>query len=294
MAKVKSTKMLKREVVVPFQGEENFVVPKRGGFGQPDMEGYVMATGGIDIGGTPTSPAPSTSTNTQIGTDVGTTTSTSSPTQTGSTTITGASAEPTLPSTSGQVSTPQSNLPATTSSTVVPPKTVTTLGNDSTPSDTYTPSQAQLDCEANGGIWSNGSCTMPPKNQPPSNTVTELPTFPNWDSLNCTALKSEIDKINQLMATSKFAPEIVNAYNTQLALANQSLLKNCSSKPTPPPTPIIPVVPVGGGGIFGGGGGGGFGEEPQAEVPQEEPKSGFKQLLIVLGVIGVAYYFLKK
>ena len=37
-----STRMLKREKVVPFVGEENFVVPKRGGFGQPDIEGYVM------------------------------------------------------------------------------------------------------------------------------------------------------------------------------------------------------------------------------------------------------------
>jgi hypothetical protein len=35
----------KREIVIPFDGEENFVVPKRGGFGQPDMEGYVMASG---------------------------------------------------------------------------------------------------------------------------------------------------------------------------------------------------------------------------------------------------------
>jgi hypothetical protein len=42
---IKSTKRTKREMVIPFEGEEMFVVPKKGGFGQPDMDGYVMAVG---------------------------------------------------------------------------------------------------------------------------------------------------------------------------------------------------------------------------------------------------------
>lgn len=43
--RTKSTKRVKRDIVVPFDGEEMFIVPKRNGFGQPDMEGYVMAVG---------------------------------------------------------------------------------------------------------------------------------------------------------------------------------------------------------------------------------------------------------
>ena len=43
---VKKTK--KREGVIPFSGEENFVVPKRGGFGQIDNENYFMIAGGSD------------------------------------------------------------------------------------------------------------------------------------------------------------------------------------------------------------------------------------------------------
>ena len=47
---IKSTKRTKREMVIPFEGEEMLVVPKKGGFGQPDMEGYVMATGNRTMG----------------------------------------------------------------------------------------------------------------------------------------------------------------------------------------------------------------------------------------------------
>ena len=43
---VKKTK--KREGVIPFSGEENFVVPKRGGFGQIDNENYFMIAGGSE------------------------------------------------------------------------------------------------------------------------------------------------------------------------------------------------------------------------------------------------------
>lgn len=43
---VKKTK--KRIGVIPFSGEENFVVPKRGGFGQIDNENYFMIAGASD------------------------------------------------------------------------------------------------------------------------------------------------------------------------------------------------------------------------------------------------------
>lgn len=79
--RTKSTKRVKREIVVPFVGEEMFVVPKRGGFGQPDMEGYVMAVGSnlildTTLNTTTSSPRPTTSTSTT------TPTTTSQPTTT--------------------------------------------------------------------------------------------------------------------------------------------------------------------------------------------------------------------
>ena len=39
--KIKSKKHLKREQVIPFSGEENFVVPRKGGFGMSDNEDYI-------------------------------------------------------------------------------------------------------------------------------------------------------------------------------------------------------------------------------------------------------------
>ena len=38
---IKSKKHLKREQVIPFSGEENFVVPRKGGFGMSDNEDYI-------------------------------------------------------------------------------------------------------------------------------------------------------------------------------------------------------------------------------------------------------------
>lgn len=298
---IESTKKLKRQVVVPFEGEEKFVVPKKGGFGQADNQHYVMVTGSTTLGGTPTAPAPSPSTSTQIGTDVGTTTSTSSPTQVGtsaSTTVTGATTpSPTTTQPSGQVTTPLSNIPT---STTPPPRTtlppIVTIGVDtaptpsgSTPStQTYTPSQAQLDCEANGGIWSNGTCTNPRSTS--GGTINTIPTFPNWDTLNCESLKAKISELESTMATSRFAQNVVDAYNSQLAYARSLVSTKCyvAPTPTPPPAPAI------GGGVFGGGGGGGFGQEPSADVPQAEEKKSNIGLFLVIGVVGGLYFLLRK
>ena len=38
---IKSPRANKRKIVVPFSGEENFIVPKQGGFGQPDNEEWI-------------------------------------------------------------------------------------------------------------------------------------------------------------------------------------------------------------------------------------------------------------
>ena len=39
--KIKSKKQLKREQVIPFSGEENFIVPRKGGYGMSDNEDYI-------------------------------------------------------------------------------------------------------------------------------------------------------------------------------------------------------------------------------------------------------------
>ena len=133
----KSVRPRKREQVVPFVGEENFIVPKKGGFGQPDNEHYVMVAGGTVT----TSDNP---TDTTGGT---TSTSTSIPVlpaeQTGST----------IPSPTG-----------TTTSTITPPETTTTtlppLSTTATPEVSDTPSTAEADCIARGGAWINGACIL--------------------------------------------------------------------------------------------------------------------------------------
>jgi YD repeat-containing protein len=87
--RTKSTKRVKREIVVPFDGEEMFIVPKRNGFGQPDMEGYVMAVGrgsNLNLGSTSTSTTSSVPNVVGLETTVprptATTTTTSQPTTT--------------------------------------------------------------------------------------------------------------------------------------------------------------------------------------------------------------------
>jgi hypothetical protein len=78
---IKSTKRTKREMVIPFEGEEMFVVPKRGGFGQPDMDGYVMAVG--------TNAPLNTATSTDLGLEVPRSGTTTTSTTSSGTTLSG-------------------------------------------------------------------------------------------------------------------------------------------------------------------------------------------------------------
>lgn len=284
---IESTKKLKRQVVVPFDGEETFVVPKKGGFGQPDNEHYVMVTGSTTLGGIPTAPAPSPTTSTQVSTAEGTTTSTSSPTQVGtstSTTVTGAT-QPISTTIEQPTLTPQ--VPTTTTTTTSPrPQLPTTVTLETTIS------QAQLDCEASGGIWSNGTCTNPRSGSSSGGTIDTIPTFPNWDTLTCESLRAKISELESTMATSRFAQNVVDAYNSQLAYARSLVTTKCYV--APPPAVVVPVTPPSGGVFGGGGGGGGFGQEPSAEAPQvEEPKSNIG-LFLIIGVVGALYFLLRK
>jgi len=285
LKKKKPTTKLSREAVVPFHQEELLVVPKKGGFGQPDNEKYVMVAGGTTLGGTTNAPAPSPSTTTQIGTDVGTTTSTSSPTQVGTsttTTVTGASTPSTSTAStqqSGQVTTPLANLPTTTTTTTTPP-VVTGVG-----SDTTTPSQEQLTCEANGGIWSNNACVTSPKTTTASVT---LPTFPDFTTLDCAGLTTWKDNINSTLAQGRFVAEVANAYNNALTQVTTLYASKCYQQI--PPIVVLPDVGSGGGGGIGGGGGG-LGDEPTAEV--SEPTKSNSGLWLI-GAIIVGVYFLTK
>jgi hypothetical protein len=259
--KNKSPKRLPREMVAPFIGEENFVVPKRGGFGQPDMEDYVMVAGSGSVA-VPDAPSESPSSS-------GTSTSTSTPvapvgTQVGTT-------PPTTTDPSTQADAPVTTPPP---STTTPPVT----------SDEKT--QAQIDCESAGGVYLNGVCNVA--------TRTDL-VFPDFSKLDCATLKFQIDSINSTLATSKFSVEITEQYIRALASAKSNYDTKCPTAPptNTTPTPVIPVLPIGG---FGGGfgGGGGFGEPPAEGGVVEEPKKSNAGLIIILVGIGVLYYLTRK
>jgi hypothetical protein len=257
--KNKSPKSPIREAVTPFLGEENFVVAKRGGFGQPDNENYVMVAGSGSVA-VPDAPSESPSSS-------GTSTSTSTPvapvgTQVGTT-------PPTTTDPSTQADAPVTTPPP---STTTPPVT----------SDEKT--QAQIDCETAGGLYENGVCKIAQR--------TDL-VFPNFSTLDCATLKAQIDSINSTLATGKFPIEVMTQYTNALASANANYERRCPIAPPTTPTPVIPVLPIGG---FGGGGfgGGGFGEPPAEGGVAEEPKRSNAGLIIILVGIGFLYFLTRK
>jgi len=305
MAKVR---VKKREVVIPFEGEEMFVVPKRKGFGQPDMEGYVMATGGRTTG---------------IETDTSnptleTTTSTTPTIQTGNTGVsipTGSSAD--VPPPSGTTSTTSTSdgtgtlggsspTSSGTNAGDVPTGSQTSAGsttitNPSTQPETGINSPIQTGAGTGGTIIGGVTGAGQQTETVTTNTDTEIPLFPDLSTMNCTQLASEITRLSGKIATSVFPINIANAYNNQITLAKSIETTKCNrtlpNEPliiTPPaPAPII--IPSIGGGIFGGGigGGGGFGEPPIDEAPIVEEKNNMGIYLIV-GGIALIYFLTRK
>ena len=254
----KSSKSLKREAVIPFHGEEQFIVPKRGGFGQPDNEHYVMVSGGTTIGKAVTTPIVVTN----LPSDAPASTSVSTSNVPPITTIT---------------------PPVIDTPTTPPPSTTTT------PVVVDTPTQAETDCIARGGAWINGACVI--ANQPAHTPVSEMPTFPDFSAMDCASLGVQISSIQSTMATGFFTTEVANAYNNALASANSLFNTRCHT--TTPPTTLIPVIPIGG--AFMGGGGGGFVSAPTDQVaPIEEPQSNKKSIFIILGIIGIIYFLTRK
>jgi hypothetical protein len=264
--KTKSTKLQKREAVVPFVGEEQFVVPRPKGFGQPDMEGYVMVAGNasVDVPNTPTS------TGVELPTSTQTTTSTQIP----------------VTSSGNPITTNTSTNPPTTTTTDTPTSTLPPLSTTQPPAQSDETIQAQQDCIASGGAWINGVCVV---RQGTRTDVTTLPNFPVWDSLDCATLKSKIAEYNATLSTSRFAQNIVDAYNTEIAKAQAIYNTKCNIAP-PTPTILLPTS-----GIFGGGGGGGFGAPPSDEVPpMAEVVDNKKGIFIILAIIGAVYFLTRK
>jgi hypothetical protein len=244
--KQKSTKKLKREAVVPFAGEENFIVPKKGGFAQPDMEGYVMVAGtSIVASDTPTS--------------------SSSDSQT---TATQTAPAPATTTTAPSTATPPTEV-VTQPRVAQAPTTVTGTPQQQVVSDTPVESPRTTNVAVSN-----------------TNVVSSLPTFPVWDTLDCASLDSEILRLKNLMAVSRFTQNIMDAYNNEITKATAVKTIKCT-------TTNAVIVPMGGG--FGGGGG--IGEHPINEQPktEEEAKgSSKKTLLVVLGIVGLLYLLTKK
>jgi hypothetical protein len=303
MAKVR---VKKREVVIPFEGEELFVVPKRKGFGQPDMEGYVMATGSRTTGLETDTSNPT----------LETTTSTSPTIQTGNTgvgTAIGSSAD--IPPPSGTTSTSTSSDGAGTLGGGSPTSSGTNAGDvptgnqSSGGSTTLTTASTQPETGVNsttqtgsgsggtivGGVTGAGQQTETGT----TTTDVQIPTFPNLSSMNCTELKNEITRLSDKIATSVFPINVANAYNNQITLAKSIETNKCSRTPLTETIVINPIVtpsPTGiGGGIFGGGigGGGGFGEPPSDVAPIVEEKSN-TGILLIIGGIALIYFLTRK
>jgi hypothetical protein len=176
---------------------------------------------------------------------------------------------------------PISNVPVTEPTPTMPPRERTL---DTTLIDTIT--------------------TTPPRDTTTGDEIIpmEIPEFPNLSNMSCADLNAEISRLSSIMATSRFPPNVGNAYNNQLALAKTLYTTKCPVTPPAPPTPVIPVIPVepigGGGGGFGGGFGGGGGMAPEDELPQEEiapEESGSgKGILLLLAIIGGLYFLTRK
>lgn len=271
--KGKKVSVKKRELVIPFDNEHLFVVPKKGGFGQHDNDKYVMVAGGTSIGN-----VPSPTDTTQIGQGVGSTTSTST-----STTHSQAPSTPIL-TTPPRVTT---TTPIVGTITDVIPCTSYTFGS-------WSACTNGLQTRTYVGVPSGCTGTPPlTDTEMKCTTTSDLPTFPDWSTLDCTSLKDWIDRINSTLATSKFSADIATAYSNALASANATYTTKCYTNPTPivvVPTPTT-ETPLGGSGGIGGGGGGGSTDD---SLPQVEEKKSNNGLFLILGIAGLVYFLTRK
>lgn len=275
---IKSPRANKRKIVRTFSGEENFIVPMQGGFGQPDNDEWISVESEYANLTTPIrTNSPSNEPTTQTGTGLGTPSI-----ESGNTTTTHTS----TPTTTTETSTPAT----TTDTTTITPELTNPVSNTPTPrgtvsNETITPTLVDT------GI------TTPPRTSSgvTNESVNPLPTFPDYSTLDCSALASEISKLQIFINQGSLGDiSIANAYNDALASAKNYQTSKCSATP-PSPTPII-IAPIPSPAIGGGfGGGGGFGEPPadettQTQQPVKENNYSWLWIVAILGGI----YFLNK
>ena len=338
-----------RDVIVGFEGEESFIVPKYDVNGEVNNDRYLMVSGKseVDGGAIPkfeSAPAPKpVSTPAPTPRPVSTTTTTPRPVSTTTTTPKPATTTTALPTIPNFNNLSREELHAQ----------IMSLGRLKTQTNVYTPAQIQVLTNAHSQaytLYNSKFGTTTPKvtttpmpvfpnlqsmscdgltseitrienllkvsklpsveianaynnhlanaknlrTQKCTKPTTPLPTFPNFATLSCDNLRSEIKKIENTMATSRFgSAQVGQAYADALKTANQVLKTKCATTPTPTPDPTPapkPPTPVGGGG--GGIGGGKPTEqgEPTEELPQEEAqvkKPNYSWLWILLLVGGV-------
>jgi hypothetical protein len=316
----RANRKLRKEVVIPFEGEHNFIVPQ-----------YVNAAGKdatTIVKESPTNsstPIPSTST---IPPSAGITT----------TPPTVVIETPNVVTTPPVVSTPQtSNIeayqqgeiqptgsgrpiaPAPIESPIAQPNVTTPPPR---PSTVAVPTTTPVEIYEQGEIQpTGGRAPLPPPIDNP-NTGTPTPPvynasnyFPvkDYSSMSCDAITSYLADLINVDSTGWDginAARALGDYNR--TLSSVRTVKDTACRvivpPTPPntvtppnpvtsPTPVVtstttitpPFAPV-----FGGGGGGGLGEQPQEQAPVvEEPKKD-NSWLWILAVIGGIYFLTKK
>lgn len=160
------------------------------------------------------------------------------------------------------------------------------------------PDTRTVDLPSGGG----GDVSRVPDNPPP---IEELPTFPDWNILDCSNLEQRIKELDEKMSVGTFTTWVASAYNKALAEAKSVYIsKGCDVKPiltdyapkgadVPPPiettsttTTGTTFTPTFGGGTFGASpsGGGGGGEEEVKAEPKKKNYSWLWLLLIAGGI----------
>lgn len=125
----------------------------------------------------------------------------------------------------------------------------------------------------------------------------DIVIFPDISSMDCAGLTAEIKRLQEtsgLSATQKaqYDGQVINVQNkftSKLCGISGGGITTTPTEVTSTTTITPQFSPV-----FGGGGGGGLGEEPQAEAPIEEETKKDNSWLWVLAIIGGLYFLTKK
>lgn len=262
-----------RDVIVGFEGEESFIVPKYDVNGDINNDKYVMVTGKSEVGdgaipkfesAPTTAPKPTASTPAPRPT-ASTPAPVSAPRPTSTPTLSTTST--TTPRPVAETTTPRSVTPTTTASTPRPVSTTTptasttplptfpnfnnlsreelhaqimSLGRMRFDTTKYTPAQIQVLNNTHSqamALYNSKFGTTRPKG-----TTIPMPVFPNLQSMSCDGLTSEITRIENLLKVSKLpSVEIANAYNNHLANAKNLRTQKCTKTATPQvPLPTFP------------------------------------------------------